>query len=62
MTDVHQTTENAEALDQHRPDCPQCNLAMWLFAHVTEHLDRKKPTERRTYVCEMCGTTEVVRV
>jgi ribosomal protein S27AE len=52
-----QSIDKAEPLDQHRPNCPKCSLGMWLFAQVTEHSAR-----RRTYVCEVCGTTEVVRV
>jgi hypothetical protein len=43
--------------DMHRPKCLKCNLGMWLFADVNEHSGH-----RRTYVCEVCGTTEVVRV
>jgi hypothetical protein len=57
MNTLHQNTLNAEPADQHRPDCPRCNLGMWLFALIKEH-----SAQRRTYVCEVCGTTEVVRV
>jgi transcription elongation factor Elf1 len=57
-----QKMEMCEPLDRHRPNCPTCNLGMWLFTHVTTQVDQKKEIERRTYVCEVCGTSEVVRV
>jgi ribosomal protein S27AE len=58
---VLQHTETKETVDTHRPNCPECGLAMWLFAHIPEDI-AKAVKERRTYVCEVCGTTETVHV
>jgi ribosomal protein S27AE len=58
---VHQHIEKSEPIDRHRPDCPKCNLGMSLYSHVP-HFSAEGSHEQRTYVCEVCGTTEVVKV
>lgn len=58
---VLQRTEKFEADDASRPNCPKCGLGMWLFASVP-HVVEREMKERRTYVCEVCGTMEAVVV
>lgn len=35
MNGLHQS-DPSEKIDEHRPDCPKCNLSMWLFAQDSD--------------------------